>query len=83
VTQKNAAMVEEAADASESMDEQSSNLTQLMEFFSIGNTSKIIQARPARDPATSRPAPSPAPARSPAPAPKSSGGDMGDEWEQF
>jgi len=41
VTQQNAALVEEAAAASESMDDQSTSLNEMMTFFSTGKTKKI------------------------------------------
>jgi methyl-accepting chemotaxis protein len=37
VTQQNAALVEEAAASSESLDEQANNLDKLMNFFKIGD----------------------------------------------
>ncbi len=43
VTQQNAALVEEAAAASESMNDQARNLTQLMEFFNIGEQASATE----------------------------------------
>ena len=78
MTQQNAALVEQAAAASESLGEQSEGLDQLMTFFSVGEPS----SRP-----TLQKSKSPAPVRAPAPAPASppviNDGDEGDEWSEF
>ena len=88
VTQKNAAMVEQAAAASESMDEQSRGLIQLMDFFRLGED---LQERPhaqrqPREQAPPRSARREAPAASkrPAMAPRRAAAQAaGDDWEQF
>jgi len=85
VTQQNAALVEEAAAASESMDEQARGLQKLMDFFVTeeGNgSSQPAMAAVNSAPTSSASAPRRAasPARS-APKPASSGGDA--EWEEF
>ncbi|MCK4951109.1 MAG: methyl-accepting chemotaxis protein, partial [Gammaproteobacteria bacterium] len=49
-TQQNAALVEEAAAASESMSEQSSNLQQQISFFNVGDTGSRTTSRPATSP---------------------------------
>ncbi|WP_082850196.1 methyl-accepting chemotaxis protein [Halioglobus sp. HI00S01] len=78
VTQKNAAMVEEAAAASESMAEQSNGLIQLMEFFNIGenDSSPAAPARGGRAQSQGRPP------RAAAPRRKVSKSES-DEWEEF
>ncbi len=87
VTQQNAALVEEAAAASESMNEQASSLTRLMEFFNIGNGSGTQASEPVApaQPAMTRPHMSaggktqrrrPAAGGGPSPA-------QDDEWEEF
>jgi len=79
VTQQNAALVEEAAAASESLDEQARGLDQLMTYFKLSNADTARSAAP-RAPAAARPTPAasrPA-ARNPAPA---SNNDS--EWEEF
>ncbi len=98
VTQQNAALVEEAAAASESMSEQARNLTQMMEFFDVGGTTGSDQ-EPSSSPMGHRPGrmenthesamASAAPAPRPAPSRQSAGGggmsQAGDqdEWEEF
>ncbi|MFZ8990272.1 MAG: methyl-accepting chemotaxis protein, partial [Pseudohongiellaceae bacterium] len=78
MTQQNAALVEQAAAASESLGEQSEGLDQLMTFFSVGEPS----SRP-----TLQKSKSLAPVRTPAPAPASppviNDGDEGEEWSEF
>ena len=85
VTQQNAALVEEAAAASESLDEQARELDQLMNYFKLGAGDASRSVAP-RAPVAAAPAPSPAPrpvARAAStPAPASSGGDDS-EWEEF
>ena len=91
VTQQNAALVEEAAAASESMDEQARGLSELITFFKIdqnssGHTMQMNtqssakmapQAAPARQPQA------PSAARSTPPAPRSGGAADDGEWEDF
>ena len=45
MTQQNASLVEEAASASESMDEQAKGLTELMNFFNAGDTGSSSSAK--------------------------------------
>ncbi len=83
MTQQNAALVEEAAAASESLDDQAKNLQRLMSFFEVGDESspapveRVVAskstpvAKAAAKPARSKPAPRPA-------APSSD-----DEWDEF
>ncbi len=86
VTQQNAALVEEAAAASESMDEQSKSLSQLMEFFSIGNDDVATPAG-----VSHKRSPAPATNRRPiatktAAAPRlkqQKKSEESDEWEEF
>lgn len=92
VTQQNAALVEEAAAASKSMDDQSNSLQELVAIFNVGD-----QAAMAPAPRSSKPkAPShasdnrrgngpravPAPAAKPRPAPRASSADN-EDWEEF
>jgi methyl-accepting chemotaxis protein len=89
MTQQNAALVEEAASASESMEEQAKGLLQLMEFFDIGESDYQTQQNPAKrttaQPAQTRPVagkrPAPA-ARKPAPKPPVSK-QTDSEWDEF
>ena len=83
-TQQNAALVEEAAAASESMDEQSRNLTEQMRFFNTGNNQAAApQDRRATEerPWTAESA-APAPAVKPKVAAASASMDS-DEWDEF
>ena len=57
VTQQNAALVEEAAAASESMNEQAKGLSEMMEFFNVGDgsqaprsTAAVAQSKPSAAP---------------------------------
>ncbi|MRV76274.1 HAMP domain-containing protein [Duganella sp. FT92W] len=83
-TQQNAALVEEAAAASQSMQEQADKLVQVVGFFSTG-----AHAAPAPAPARSRavalaPKAPKAPVRTAAKAaPKSAAQPKQDEWEEF
>jgi methyl-accepting chemotaxis protein len=92
VTQQNAALVEEAAAASQSMQEQAANLASVVGFFKTGHvaTSATTVARLAKPVAA--PAPAPAPARAslapvrPARAAASqrvAAAPQADEWEEF
>ena len=74
-------MVEDAASASESMEEQAKNMIELMRFFNTGEQQAAApaQARAARQAPHASAAPA---ARRPAAKPAAStGGD--DEWEEF
>jgi methyl-accepting chemotaxis protein len=90
VTQQNAALVEEAAAASQSMQEQAGELAHVVGFFKTGNhvasVSKLSPARAAAPaPAIARPAAKPAPARkavAAAPARRSNAAAES-EWEEF
>ncbi|MCM2568927.1 methyl-accepting chemotaxis protein [Janthinobacterium kumbetense] len=90
VTQQNAALVEEAAAASQSMQEQAGELAHVVGFFKTGNHVASaprltpVRATPAA-PAIARPAARPAPARkavAAAPARRSNAGAES-EWEEF
>ena len=90
VTQQNAALVEEAAAASQSMQEQAGELAHVVGFFKTGNhvasVSKLSPARAAAPaPALARPAARPAPARKAvAVAPARRGNAAAEsEWEEF
>jgi methyl-accepting chemotaxis protein len=79
MTQQNAALVEEAAAASESLDEQGRQLERLMAFFNIGEEAA---AKPKRKPAPAPKPAAPAPAAKPAASrPAAPQGD--DEWDEF
>lgn len=84
MTQQNAALVEEAAAASESMDEQGKNLQRLMSFFEIGQdiaasveTAPVEEEKPTA-PAKKRTAKKKAAAKK---APPTESND--DEWDEF
>lgn len=98
VTQQNAALVEEAAAASESMSEQARNLSQMMDFFDIGDSDGEASNFPSqahfnsrgqstsmnsRPPATPQGRQAPSPSSTPIGG--SSMGSSGDqeEWEEF
>jgi methyl-accepting chemotaxis protein len=89
VTQKNAAMVEQAAAASESMDEQSRGLIKLMDFFHLGDDAReqLTMQRPTRAQAPTESARRQAPAapKQPASAPRRAAAQSSaaDDWEQF
>ena len=53
VTQQNAALVEEAAAASESMDEQARGLRELMNFFKVGDHAEVMEPQVMRRAAAS------------------------------
>jgi len=91
VTQQNAALVEEAAAAAESLDDQARDMSQRMDFFQLDDhhvqappatrQPAPVQAAPARpaarrQPATPRPAPRPTQAARPA-------AEDDGEWEEF
>jgi len=96
VTQQNAALVEEAAAASESMDEQAKGLEQLITFFKVDSNAQDMsgggmmgggmphqqrqQQRAPSAPPARSAASKPAPMRTSRPAPSSDGGD---EWAEF
>ncbi|MDQ4629661.1 methyl-accepting chemotaxis protein [Janthinobacterium lividum] len=90
VTQQNAALVEEAAAASQSMQEQAGELAHVVGFFKTGNhvasAPKLAPVRTApAAPAIARPAAKPAPARKAvAAAPARRGNAAAEsEWEEF
>ncbi len=89
VTQQNAALVEEAAAASESMDDQARTLNEMMNFFETGdNTISTTPAPAAVERAAvsaSRPAPVPQPAAASRSTAAAAPGIASDdsEWEEF
>ena len=93
VTQQNAALVEEAAAASQSMQEQAGELAHVVGFFKTGNqvasVSKLSTARTAPAaakiaPPAARPAPAPAARKAVAAAPARRGNAAAEsEWEEF
>lgn len=96
LTQQNAALVEEAAAASESLGEQADGLNTMMQFFRVDGSSaaslpshaqppagmqeRRSASRPWSAPAASTPAAQPA---APAPRAAASGGGNDVEWEEF
>ncbi len=86
MTQQNAALVEEAAAASEAMGEQAQTMQQLTSFFSNGEDDEpvmaAVQAVTARSAKVSR-LKRPASASKPVAMPKASGGEDEGEWEEF
>ncbi len=86
VTQQNAALVEEAAAASESMDDQARSLNEMMNFFETGETSHTISTPPAVEkvPSAAVKAPKVTPKLKPVAtnsAPVTASDDS--EWEEF
>jgi len=80
VTQQNAALVEEAAAASESLDEQARGLDDLMTYFKLSTTDAGRSSAPRAPVAASRPAPAAARPAASRPAPAA---DNDSEWEEF
>ena len=89
VTQQNAALVEEAAAAAESLQDQASHLAQVVSVFKLGE--QVRQTAPAASVATPRAAPptTPAPAKrlsvaKPQATPRAAAkAPAGDDWEEF
>ncbi len=82
VTQQNAALVEEAAAASESLDEQAKGLDDLMTFFKVDENEQARAPRVTPPPAASHRERAPVAVRKPrTPAPASPVNDS--EWEEF
>ncbi len=89
MTQQNAALVEQAAAASESLDEQAKNLQRLMDFFTVSEEKKVSDATKKNTaqntPAIPKPAATqPTVKKVPAPkAPLPQHNDEDDEWDEF
>jgi len=91
VTQQNAALVEEAAAASEALDEQAKGLTDQVSFFDVGEEASSPQQAAPRAAAPQRAPRAPAPQRAPrAPAPQkparsfvATETEESDDWEEF
>ncbi|WP_176460850.1 methyl-accepting chemotaxis protein [Janthinobacterium sp. PC23-8] len=89
MTQQNAALVEQAAAAAESLQEQAVDLAQAVAMFRLGDTvAASAPARPAKEYATAAPVAKPrAPARvlpaAPAAKPVKASKPAADEWEEF
>jgi methyl-accepting chemotaxis protein len=81
MTQQNAALVEQAAAASESLDEQGKQLQRLMAFFNIGEESSHRPVAKQAKPAAPAPRPQAQPKVESKPRPKSTQSD--DEWDEF
>jgi methyl-accepting chemotaxis protein len=92
-TQQNAALVEEAAAASEQLREQAAKLSETVAVFRLGGAHDRLDPVPAVRPRQATPAIAPpvrktpaAPARAPATPPRTrslAGAGAGDEWEEF
>lgn len=85
MTQQNAALVEEAAAASESLDEQGRALQDMMAFFNTGQAVEAAVVKPRRHasverPNRTRPEPAKSMPRRPAPAAKQQDTE---EWDEF
>jgi methyl-accepting chemotaxis protein len=81
VTQQNAALVEEAAAAAESLEEQARGLVQAVGMFKLAEGQSRLSARPTHSAPTQR-----APARPTKVLPKKAGmpaADNGEEWAEF
>lgn len=82
MTQQNAALVEQAAAASESLDEQGKNLERLMAFFNVGQDEPQASAPSVKAEAAPQvklePQPKPVPQATRPAAP-----ELDDEWEEF
>ena len=84
MTQQNAALVEQAAAASESLDDQGKSLQRLMSFFEVGNESDTPEPVSAPKKANVKPAAEkekPKTKSTPKPAPVADDDD--DEWDEF
>jgi len=82
MTQQNAALVEEAASASESMEEQAKGMMRLMEFFNLGEGAQFTAAPTAAP--HHQAAPAARRASRPAAAPKQQAPGASDsEWDEF
>jgi methyl-accepting chemotaxis protein len=75
ITQQNAALVEQAAAAAKSMEEQTIDLTQIVAAYQIGKPARAVTAK--RPGAPAKPTPP-----KPRAAAKASAGD-GDDWKEF
>ena len=84
VTQQNAALVEQAAAAAESMQDQAARLSEVVSIFKLGGEARMAAPVAAPRKPLAPPAPAPAPARV-ALAPKKPVKQVahGDEWETF
>ncbi|MFY8273820.1 methyl-accepting chemotaxis protein [Pseudoalteromonas sp. SSDWG2] len=81
MTQQNAALVEQASAASESMAEQANSMRQMLSFFSVNMSSGLPDHRPAAQP-VKRLSNSPSPSGAKPPS-GNNFVDDGDEWEDF
>jgi len=81
MTQQNAALVEQAAAASESLDDQAKSMQRMMSFFDVGEEDapvarvEVPKAAPAKAPAKK--------AAKPKAAPKPAASSDDDEWDEF
>ncbi len=93
VTQQNAALVEESAAASESMDDEAQGLGKLIDFFKVDDRAADFASKRSAKPAqerrsANRPWSKPASASASGPASRIStqravGSDAGDDWDEF
>jgi methyl-accepting chemotaxis protein len=79
MTQQNAALVEEAAAASESLDEQGKSLQRMMEFFDTGNQTQTVAEKKPKAAAKKRADTKKTAAKKAPPAAESAD----DEWDEF
>ncbi len=90
VSQQNAALVEQAAAASESLQDQARVLVEVVSHFNLGNAmagvavpQKQVARRPAPVAAPARQLRAPAPAAAKPAAPVTSSGNDNEDWEEF
>ena len=86
MTQQNAALVEEAASASEAMEEQAKGLLRLMEFFNIADSGHSATQRPHVKPqqaVSKRPSAATAPAARKTESRARPQANKDDEWSEF
>jgi methyl-accepting chemotaxis protein len=84
VTQQNSALVEEAAAAAESLEDQAQNLASTVATFKVDEGAAVRRAPPARPAPARKAAPAKAPARAKATAAKPKVRPAGEEeWEEF
>ncbi len=81
VTQQNAALVEEAAAASESMDEQARDMNEMVGFFDIGELAETKQSAPKTPMQTTPATPNPTAVPVAKTAPPNAASD--DDWDEF
>jgi len=85
ITQQNAALAEEASAASVSMSDQSTNMTELLEFFNVGNQTAAPVSRQATAPVVKAPTQNKIQQKTPKSKPVEAAQPASDdsEWEDF